>query len=98
VDNPAVAPLAMPLLAGSGVIATPLVVAEQAAGVPMFLLLCSGAALVFGSTYLFFVWADELFSCIGGQGMKIVTRIMGLLLAFIAIQFVVDGIKGAGLW
>lgn len=65
---------------------------------PMFVLLCVAAALVFGTTYLLFVWADELFSCIGGQGMKIVTRIMGLLLAFIAIQFVVDGIKGAGLW
>lgn len=92
-EDVSVTPLAIPLLAGPGAIATTLLFTGKADGVLDFAVLIAGAALVFALSYLFFLWAEELANLIGSLGMKIVTRMMGLLLAFIAVQYVIDGIQ-----
>lgn len=92
-EDVSVTPLAIPLLAGPGAIATTLVFAGQANGTPAFVALMAGAAAVFASAYVVLHWAEELARVIGALGMKIVTRIMGLLLAFIAVQYVIDSFR-----
>ena len=92
-EDVSVTPLAIPLLAGPGAIATTLVFAGQVNSIPSCFILAAGAAIVFAFVYLVFHWAEVLAEVIGPLGMKIVTRTMGLLLAFIAVQYVIDGIK-----
>ena len=92
-EDVSVTPLAFPLLAGPGAIATTLVFAGQVNSTLSCFILVAGAAIVFAFVYLVFHWAEVLAEIIGPLGMKIVTRTMGLLLAFIAVQYVIDGIK-----
>jgi multiple antibiotic resistance protein len=92
-EDVSVTPLAIPLLAGPGAIATTLIFGGRADSVFAMAVLAAGAATVFGFTYLFLYWADELARVIGALGLRIVTRIAGLLLAFIAVQYVIDGAK-----
>jgi multiple antibiotic resistance protein len=92
-EDVSVTPLAVPLLAGPGAIATTLMFAGRADSAFSFATLVAGAAIVFAIAYLFFYWADELAGIIGDLTMKVITRIMGLLLAFIAVQYVIDGLQ-----
>ena len=93
-DDVSVTPLAIPLLAGPGAIATTLVFAGRADSILSIAVLAVGAVIVFVIVYLFLHWADELAKLIGALGMKIISRIVGLLLAFIAVQYVIDGVRG----
>lgn len=92
-EDVSVTPLAIPLLAGPGAIATTLVFAGQAHDTLSFAALTIGAAIVFILVYLILHWAENLERIIGVLGMKVIARIMGLLLAFIAVQYVIDGIR-----
>lgn len=91
--NIALVPLAVPLLAGPGAITTVLVWRQQLTA-PMQqveLLAAILAACVIVYVALFF--ADALRRLLGVSGIRVVTRLMGLLLAVIAVQFMVDGWK-----
>jgi len=92
-DDVSIAPLAVPLLAGPGAIATALIFADRAAAPLDWLALLVAAAAVFGVTLLILQRADDLAGWLGSLGTAVLTRIMGLLLAFLAIQYVVDGIR-----
>lgn len=95
-EDVSVTPLAIPLLAGPGAIVTCLVFASQAASVISSLMLITGAAVVFASAYVLLHWADDLSRVFGVLGMKVAVRIIGLILAFIAVQYVINGITA--LW
>jgi multiple antibiotic resistance protein len=88
-----VTPLAIPILAGPGAIATSIIFAGRTTGAVEFGVLIAGTTLVFAATYLFLHWADYLNRVIGDLGMTILTRIMGLLIAFISVQYVIDGVR-----
>ena len=91
-EDVAVVPLAMPLLAGPGAIATAMVLAARGPAwtytIPV--------VLAFGTTcfitYLFLRAANRLTRLLGTTGIALLERVMGLLTAAIAIQFVVDGL------
>ncbi len=93
-EDISITPLAIPLLAGPGAIATALIFAAWAETVVAYLVLLAGCALVFLVTYFFLRRADALARLIGTLGATILTRIMGLILAFLAVQYAVDGIRG----
>ena len=86
----ATSPLAMPLLAGPGTIATAI---SFAAGgltrlittVVIFLVLCV-------MTYFFFVNGGRLVKYLGRQGMGVITRLMGLILAAIGVQMIISAV------
>lgn len=89
----AVSPLAMPLFAGPGTIATSITLAEgnleyQIITIIAFALLC----LI---TYFLLLSADTISKWLGQGMMTIITRMMGLILTTIGIQMLIDGIKGA---
>lgn len=90
----AISPLAVPILAGPGTIATTMNYsatgdwAEIVITILAFSLLCL-------FTYLCFIFGQKMVRFIGVSGISIVTRIMGLILAVIGIQMLLTGIFGA---
>ncbi len=92
-EDISVTPLAIPVLAGPGAIATSIIFAGRSASPLDSGLLVTGAVLVFAATYLFLHWADHLLQLMGDLGMTIMTRIVGLIIAFISVQYVIDGVR-----
>ncbi|WP_118185232.1 MarC family protein [Paraburkholderia phosphatilytica] len=92
-DNIAVVPLAIPLLTGPGAISTTIVYAAGAAHwYDRLILIGIGAvlaAICFGSLSL----AEPIARWVGRTGINIGTRLMGLMLSALAVEFIVDGLK-----
>lgn len=90
----AVSPLAVPLLAGPGTIATAMNYSasgglmDVSVTIFMFALLCI-------ITYYCFVYSSKILLVIGKSGLSIVTRLMGLILAVIGMQMLIVGITSA---
>ena len=90
----AISPLALPILAGPGTIATAMNFAS-AGGMTEFGVTMAAFFVLCLITYVFFVFGDRLVSFVGVNGIKAITRIMGLILAVIGTQMVIAGITGA---
>jgi multiple antibiotic resistance protein len=91
-DSVAVVPLAIPLLAGPGAISTVIVFAHKSASLSHHLLICAIIVAVAVSTLVVFRLAPVIASSIGPTGMRILTQIMGLLIAAIAVEFITQGL------
>jgi multiple antibiotic resistance protein len=91
-DNIAVVPLAIPLLAGPGAISTTIIYAHKVQGVIDVAVLVIAALLVALSVAVALHLADSIANRLGRTGINIVTRIMGLILAAVAIEFMADGL------
>ncbi len=94
-DSPGVVPLAIPMVAGPGAMATAIVFAHEATdwiakGV-LIGVVVANAAIVYAA----FRVATPLQRGIGVSGMNIVVRVMGLILAAIAMDMLVTGLRGA---
>jgi multiple antibiotic resistance protein len=87
-----VVPLAVPLLAGPGAIGTT-IIAAQAGGVARIAALLGCIALVCGLLWGVLRVADGVGQRMGQTGLNIATRLLGLLLAAIAIETMADGLK-----
>ncbi len=94
-DDISITPLAFPLLAGPGAIATTLLFAPRVTSVASAFVLLTAAALVFLVTLLLLWRSEGLLRLVGDLGATIVTRLMGLVLAFLAVQYAIDGVRGA---
>lgn len=93
IQNIAVFPLALPLIAGPGAIsATVLISGTMETGFDraLFILLLAFSMLIVFAALLA---ADRLDRFLGNTGRAILTRLLGVLLAALSVQFVVDGIK-----
>jgi multiple antibiotic resistance protein len=89
-------PLAFPFLAGPGSLATILLAFGSAAGDwPLFagLLACVGIALAFAVVILYL--AVPLMRLMGVTGASVVNRLFGVVLGALAVQYVIDGIRGS---
>ena len=92
-EGPSIFPLAMPLIAGPGAIATVILLSGQAQGDPLYLAQVMGvAALVLGGVLLLFSLASPVERLLGPTGINVVTRLLGMLLAALSVQFVLNGI------
>ena len=89
----AITPLAVPLLAGPGAISTVTLLASDAAGVGGLVTLLAAIGCTTVLTWLILANAARLMGLLGQIGVRIVTRVMGLLLAGIGAQFVLSGAK-----
>ena len=96
-DDPSVFPLAIPLIAGPGAIASVILLVGQRPGP-------EGLAMVIGVmlslvllVFLMFLTGSILERALGRVGINVVTRLLGMLLAALAVQFVLDGLRGFGL-
>lgn len=87
-------PLAIPLIAGPGTLAGVLILAGSApAGLWGFVVVLAMAAVVLFLTYWSFRAALKFSSSLGRTGINVITRVLGILLAALAVQYVADGIR-----
>ncbi|EKE45824.1 membrane protein, putative [Oceaniovalibus guishaninsula JLT2003] len=97
-DDPSVFPLAIPLIAGPGAIATMILLTDQTAGHLTALAAVLAVMLVIvGGCYVLFRVADPIERALGDTGIVVVTRLLGMLLAALSVQFVLDGLAGFGI-
>ncbi|MGR3492864.1 MAG: MarC family protein, partial [Shimia sp.] len=96
--DPSVFPLALPLIAGPGAIATMILLTGEVEGDPVgqlgvYLVMLSVIAL----TGTMFFAAGLIERALGRVGVNVVTRLLGMLLAALAVQFILDGLAAFGL-
>ncbi len=96
--DPSVFPLAMPLLAGPGALATMILLTSEKSGDPagqagVFLMMLAVLAV----TFVLFRLGGIIERGLGHTGIVLVTRLFGVLLAALAIQFVLDGFFALGM-
>ncbi len=97
--DPSVFPLATPLIAGPGAITTMILLIGQAGNDLTATLTVVGIMLgVVGLVFLLFLTANRLERALGRIGTLVVSRLLGMLLAALAVQFVLDGLRGAGVF
>ncbi|MBU4374057.1 MAG: MarC family protein [Euryarchaeota archaeon] len=93
-ENISVFPIAMPLLTGPGAITTIIVLIRTAENFDSKLIVIGAILLTFFITFLVFRFSDYFNKVVGMTGMLVMTRLMGLFLAAIAVDFISTGIKG----
>jgi MarC family membrane protein len=97
-EDVSVFPLAIPLIAGPGALASALILTSEAAGTPAgYLVLLLAGAAVLAIAYLVLRGSSQVAELLGQTGINVVTRVLGLVLAALAVQYVADGLFGLGL-
>ena len=89
-------PLAIPMMAGPGAITATILLAGQAAYRPQWLaVLLAVVAAVMGVCRISFFAADRIGKLLGVTGNGVLSRLLGVILAALAVQYVVDGVRAA---
>jgi multiple antibiotic resistance protein len=93
VKNIAAFPLAIPLMAGPGAITAMILLAGKADGqIELLGGLFGITALVMLACYLSFLMAERISKTMGVTGRAVISRLLGIILAALAAQFVIDGV------
>jgi multiple antibiotic resistance protein len=90
----AVSPLALPILAGPGAIATAMSFAAEST-VPEVTRVLAALGTIFVINLVAFLGSATLVKFLGQNGIKVISRLMGLILAVIGTQMLIVGIRGA---
>ncbi len=93
IHNIAAFPLAIPLIAGPGAISATVLLSGSFQGWAAQAALVGIIFLCLALTYLVFILAERIDGLLGQTGRSILTRLLGVILAALAVQFVADGIK-----
>lgn len=97
-DDISVTPLAVPILCGPGTITTAILLSSQATTWLHTAILLADVIAIYAITFHMLRLASSYSHVLGETTLKIISRLMGLLLLAIAVQYVVDGIRGAALF
>ncbi|MEE4152981.1 MAG: MarC family protein [Erythrobacter sp.] len=95
VEDVSVFPMAMPMLAGPGAIAAVMLLMNEAQGVPEQVQVFAALGLVLAITGAALIAAGPLIRLLGDKVEAVITRLLGVLLAALAAQYVIDGLKGS---
>lgn len=97
--DPSVFPLATPLIAGPGAFTTMILLVNNtpATGLAHAAAIHAVMAAVVAIAFLMFLAAPVIERALGRTGIVVITRLLGMLLAALSVQFVLDGIRGTGL-
>lgn len=95
VEDVSVFPMAMPMLAGPGSIASVMLLVAQNNGLDRAFVIFGALLLVLLITLAALLAAGPLMRLIGNKGEAVITRLLGVLLAALAAQFVIDGLKAS---
>lgn len=93
VEDVSVFPMAMPMIAGPGSIATIMLLMSRAQGTDQTLAILGALAAVLGLTMFALIAARPLMQLLGSRVEAVITRLLGVLLAALAAQYVIDGVK-----
>ena len=94
VDDVSVFPMGMPMLAGPGSIATMMLLMSRAEGTGQTLAILGALAAVLVLSFLALATAGPLMRLLGERVEAVITRLLGVLLAALAAQYVLDGVRG----
>jgi multiple antibiotic resistance protein len=94
-DDVALTPLAMPMLAGPGAISTVMVLSGQARTAERAAVIYASIVVTLLISWIMLRVSDRVMSRFGQTGIRVIMRIMGLMLAAVAVQFIVTGIREA---
>ncbi|MBU0681639.1 MAG: YchE family NAAT transporter [Proteobacteria bacterium] len=92
-DSVAVVPLATPLLAGPGAISTVILYAQRYTSVAHYLYMLGIIVILVILTALSFRLAPTIAKMLGKTGINVVTRLMGLVMAAVGVEFIANGLK-----
>ncbi|UJQ93497.1 MarC family protein [Mariluticola halotolerans] len=96
-DDISVFPLAMPLMAGPGAISAVILLTTSAKTDTEFWLVLAALATIMFAAWLTLLVAIPVQRLLGLTGLSVVSRVIGILLAALSVQFIFDGIKASGL-
>ena len=95
VEDVSVFPMAMPMLAGPGAIASIMLLMSSAAGTDQTLVVLAALLSVLLLTMIALIAAGPLMRIFGDRVEAVITRLLGVLLAALAAQYVIDGLRGS---
>ncbi|WP_338241713.1 MarC family protein [Aurantiacibacter hainanensis] len=95
VEDVSVFPMAMPMLAGPGAIAAIMLLMNEAQGLEASLVVLGALVSVLLLTMIALIAAGPLIKLLGDRVEAVITRLLGVLLAALAAQYVIDGLRGA---
>ena len=95
VEDVSVFPMAMPMIAGPGSIATIMLLMARAQGTEQTLIILAALGSVLLLTLVALVAARPLLKLLGARVEAVITRLLGVLLAALAAQYVIDGLRAA---
>lgn len=91
-DDVSIVPLAIPLLSGPGSIATSMMLMSRAEGIAHRAIVVGAITLTLAVTFWLLLVSDRVARLLGTTGRLVVERLIGLVLAAIAVQFILDGV------
>ena len=94
-EDVSVFPMAMPMLAGPGAIASIMLLEGEAQGIEGMLVVLGALAAVLLLTLLALMAASPLMKIFGAKVEAVITRLLGVLLAALAAQYVIDGLRSS---
>ncbi|MFA3915385.1 MarC family protein [Ruegeria hyattellae] len=94
--DPSIFPLAIPLIAGPGAIASIILLAGQNPGIEGLAAVVAVMLVVMAILLVFNLNSHLLGRLLGKTGLNVVTRLLGMLLAALAVQFILDGLRDFG--
>lgn len=92
-DDPSIFPLAIPLIAGPGAIASVILLTGQKPGLAGLGIVAGITLAVLLVVFALFLASGLLERALGKTGITVVTRLLGMLLAALSVQFVLDGLR-----
>ena len=95
IEDVSVFPMAMPMLAGPGAIAAVMLLMNEAEGLQQSLVVLAALGAVMVLVMAGLILAAPLIRLLGDKVEAVVTRLLGVLLAALAAQYVIDGLKGS---
>jgi len=95
IEDVSVFPMAMPMIAGPGSIASVMLLMSQNEGVDRSLVILGALGAVLLLTLLALLAAGPIMRAVGQQTEAVITRLLGVLLGALAAQFVIDGLRAS---
>jgi multiple antibiotic resistance protein len=93
VEDVSVFPMAMPMIAGPGSIASVMLMMSRNHGIDRVVVVLAALATILALTLLALLAAGPIMRLLGARIEAVITRILGVLLGALAVQFVIDGVR-----
>ncbi len=94
--DPSVFPLGIPLIAGPGAIATMILLVGQHPGIQGLAVVIGVMLIVVAMVFGMYLSSGAVARLLGKTGLNVLTRLLGMLLAALSVQFILDGLKAFG--
>ncbi|MFA6608206.1 MAG: MarC family protein, partial [Sphingomonas sp.] len=92
-EDVSIFPMAMPMIAGPGSIASVMLLMGRNEGIERSLVVLAALATILLLTLVALLAAGPIMRVLGAKIEAVITRLLGVLLAALAVQFVIDGVK-----